>query len=195
MDQKVDNHQPIDSQVNIGKNEGNIYLSKKSRFSKRFEKLNSEVAQNERYDEIFDDLKYYRTKLDGLDMPTKLCDGGFLSREIMAATRKKEKYAKKAERFKFFESAQWIDCQLFAKILDEYNVHVMPLIIQGANQHQIMTVVSEKVVNPVLELINVEGEKDEVLNYDAEDIYGMIYYLTGQCHINWKNYDNIQPGI
>lgn len=191
MDQKVDNRQPIDNQVNIGKNEGNIYLSKKSRFSQRFEKLNSEVAQNERYDEIFDDLKYYRTKLDGLDMPTKLCDGGFHSREIMAATRKKEKYAKKAERFKFFESAQWIDCQLFAKILDEYNVHVMPLIIQGANQHQIMTVVSEKVVNPVLELINVEGEKDEILNYDAEDIYGMIYYLTGQCHINWKNYDNI----
>ncbi|OUN03828.1 ABC-three component system protein [Alistipes onderdonkii] len=195
MDQKVDNRQPIDSQVNIGKNEGNIYLSKKSRFSQRFEKLNSEVAQNEKYDEIFDDLKYYRTKLDGLDMPTKLRDGGFHFREIMTATRKKEKYAKKAERFKFFESAQWIDCQLFAKILDEYNVHVMPLIIQGANQHQIMTVVSEKVVNPVLELINVEGEKDEVLNYDAEDIYGMIYYLTGQCHINWKNYDNIQPGI
>lgn len=195
MDQKVDNRQPIDSQVNIGKNEGNIYLSKKSRFSQRFEKLNSEVAQNEKYDEIFDDLKYYRTKLVGLDMPTKLRDGGFHFREIMTATRKKEKYAKKAERFKFFESAQWIDCQLFAKILDEYNVHVMPLIIQGANQHQIMTVVSEKVVNPVLELINVEGEKDEVLNYDAEDIYGMIYYLTGQCHINWKNYDNIQPGI
>ena len=195
MDQKVDNRQPIDRQVNIGKNEGNIYLSKKSRFSQRFEKLNSEVAQNEKYDEIFDDLKYYRTKLDGLDMPTKLRDGGFHFREIMTATRKKEKYAKKAERFKFFESAQWIDCQLFAKILDEYNVHVMPLIIQGANQHQIMTVVSEKVVNPVLELINVEGEKDEVLNYDAEDIYGMIYYLTGQCHINWKNYDNIQPGI
>ena len=195
MDQKVDNRQPIDSQVNIGKNEGNIYLSKKSRFSQRFEKLNSEVAQNEKYDEIFDDLKYYRTKLDGLDMPTKLRDGGFHFREIMTATRKKEKYAKKAERFKFFESAQWIDCQLFAKILDEYNVHVMPLIIQGANQHQIMTVVSEKVVNPVLGLINVEGEKDEVLNYDAEDIYGMIYYLTGQCHINWKNYDNIQPGI
>lgn len=153
MDQKVDNRQPIDSQVNIGKNEGNIYLSKKSRFSQRFEKLNSEVAQNEKYDEIFDDLKYYRTKLDGLDMPTKLRDGGFHFREIMTATRKKEKYAKKAERFKFFESAQWIDCQLFAKILDEYNVHVMPLIIQGANQHQIMTVVSEKVVNPVLELL------------------------------------------
>ena len=195
MDQKVDNRQPIDSQVNIGKNEGNIYLSKKSRFSQRFEKLNSEVAQNEKYDEIFDELKKKSTKLDGVDMPTKLRDGGFHFREIMTATRKKEKYAKQAERFKFFESAQWIDCQLFAKILDEYNVHVMPLIIQGANQHQIMTVVSEKVVNPVLELINVEGEKDEVLNYDAEDIYGMIYYLTGQCHINWKNYDNIQPGI
>lgn len=32
MDQKVDNRQPIDSQVNIGKNEGNIYLSKKVDF-------------------------------------------------------------------------------------------------------------------------------------------------------------------
>lgn len=191
MSQKIDNLQPIETQLNIDEHKGEIYLSKKSRFSKRFEKLNIEVAQNERYNEIFDDLKYYRTKLDGLDMPTKLQDGGFRTQEILSATRKKEKYAKKAERFRFFESAQWIDCQLFAKILDEYNTHVMPLVNQGADQGLIMLAVSEKVVNPVLELINIEGEKDEFLNYDAEDVYGMIYYLTGQCHINWKDYDSI----
>ncbi len=195
MAQEVKNYQPIGSQANIGENKGNVYFSPKSRFAKRFEKLNTEVAQNEVYDEILDDLKYFRTQRDDLDMPTKLQDGRFRDSDILSATMKKEKYAKKAEKFKFFESAQWIDCQLFAKILNEYNTHVFPLIQNETDQNQVMVAVLERVVNPVLDLINVEGENDEVLNYDAEDIYGMIYYLTGRCHINWKDYDRVQSGI
>lgn len=191
MSQEIKNDQPVRNQVNIAESNGNVYLSPMSRFSKRFEKLNVEVAQNRVYDEILEDLKYYRTRRDDLDMPTKLQDGRFRKSDILSATMKKEKYAKKSEKFKFFESAQWIDCQLFAKIINEYNTHVFPLIQDGADQNRVMVAVSDMVVKPVLNLINTEGENDEVLNYDAEDIYGMIYYLTGRCHINWKDYDQV----
>ena len=192
MTQKVDNNNTeINSQLNIGDNNGNIYLSPKTRFSKRFEKLNKEVVENERYEGVMDSLVHYLTKLDGVDMPTKMVDGGFEDKAILEATRKKDKYAKKQEKNKYFESAQWIDSQLFAKIKMDFETHVeLPLVNKGASKEEILCAVVEKVVKPVLELINVEGENDGVLNYDADDVYGMVYYLTGKCHLNWKNYGN-----
>lgn len=192
MSQQVDNNEnQIQNQLNIGENQGAIYLSKQTRFSKRFEKLNKEVASDERYEGIMESLKYYLTKLDGIDMPTKLEDGGFKKNEIIEATRKKERYAKKLELNRFFESAQWIDSQLFGKIKMDFEAFVLPLINKGVSKDEIFKEVVIKVVQPVLDLINVEGECDEVLNYNADDIFGMVYYLTGQCHLNWKDYDSL----
>ncbi len=192
MSQQVENTEnQIHNQLNIGENQGSIYLTKQTRFAKRFEKLNKEVASDERYEGIMESLKYYLTKLDGIDMPTKLEDGGFNTIEIIEAARKKERYAKKLELNKFFESAQWIDSQLFGKIKMDFEAFVLPLINNGASKDEIIKEVVLKVVQPVLDLINIEGENDEVLNYNADDIFGMVYYLTGQCHLNWKNYDSL----
>ena len=51
----------------------------------------------------------------------------------------------------------------------EFEAHVEPLICRTANKEEITRTVVEKIINPVLELINLEGENDEVLNYNAED--------------------------
>lgn len=191
MSQEVNNNGEIQSQLNAAIIEGNVYLSKKTRFAKRFEKLNIEVASDERYEGIMESLKYYLTSRDGIDMPTKLQDGGFKESEIIEATRKKEKYAKRLELNKFFESAQWIDSQLFGKIKMDFEAFILPLVNGGATKDELLKEVVLKVVQPILDLINIEGENDEVLNYNADDIFGMVYYLTGQCHLNWKNYDSI----
>lgn len=191
MSQEINNTGEIQSQLNAANIEGNVYFSKKTRFAKRFEKLNEEVASDERYEGIMESLKYYLTSRDGIDMPTKLQDGGFKESEIIEATKKKEKYAKRLELNKFFESAQWIDSQLFGKIKMNFEAFILPLVNTGVTKDEILKEVVLKVVQPVLDLINVEGENDEVLNYNADDIFGMVYYLTGQCHLNWKNYDSI----
>ncbi|RJP61628.1 MAG: hypothetical protein C4539_19760 [Ignavibacteriales bacterium] len=191
MEQKIDNKGTVDTQLNVA-NAENVYLAKKTRFAKRFEKLNQEVASDDRYEGVMESLKHYLTKLDGVDMPTKLQDGGFTDNEIIKATRRKEKYAKRLEKNLFFESAQWIDSQIFAKIMIDFETYVeKPLINKGANKDIILQAVVEKVINPILDIINIEGEYDKVLNYTLEDVFGMVYYLTGMCHINWKNYDNI----
>lgn len=192
MSQNVENNEnQIQNQVNIGANQAPIYLTKQTRFAKRFEKLNKEVASDDRYEGIMESLKYYLTSRDGIDMPTKLQDGGFRESEIIEATRKKEKFAKRLELNRFFESAQWIDSQLFGKIKMDFEAFVLPLVNGGSTKDEILKEVVIKVVQPVLDLINIEGENDEVLNYNADDIFGMVYYLTGQCHLNWKNYDSI----
>lgn len=192
MSQTVDNNENhIQNQLNIGANQAPIYLTKQTRFAKRFEKLNKEVASDERYEGVMESLKLYLTRLDGIDAPTKLEDGGFKEYEIIDAIRKKDKFAKRLQLNRFYESAQWIDSQLFAKIKMNFETFVLPIINSGATKDEILQEVVLKVVEPVLDLINIEGENDEILNYNADDVFGMVYYLTGQCHLNWKNYDNI----
>ena len=143
MSQTVDNiDNEIQNQINIGANQAPIYLSKQTRFAKRFEKLNKEVASDERYEGVMESLKYYLTSRDGIDMPTKLQDGGFKESEIIEATRKKEKFAKRLELNKFFESAQWIDSQLFGKIKMDFEAFVLPLINGGATKSVILIEVS-----------------------------------------------------
>lgn len=191
MNQEVNNKGEINSQFNVGNIEGNVSFVKKTRLAKRFEKLNLEVASDAKYEGIMESLKLYITKLDGINMPTKLKDGGFNEREIVDATKKKERYAKQLERNKFFESAQWIDNHLFGIIKMYFEAYVLPLVNNGATKDEILREVVLKVIEPVLELINIDGENDDFLNYNADDIFGMVYYLTGQCHLNWKNYDCI----
>ena len=191
MEQNINNEGPVEKQLNIKENSGSIIFTKKTRFAKRFEKLNLEVKNDERYEGTMESLKYYLTKLDGVSAETKLYDGGFNENEVIAAIRRKEMYAKRLQLNRFFESAQWIDSQLFAKIKMDFEAFILPLIDNNSSKSEILKEVVIKVVQPVLDLINIEGEDDEVLNYNAEDIFGMIYYLTGQCHINWKNYDSI----
>lgn len=191
MGQDVNNSGEIQSQLNAAKIEGNVYFAKKTRFARRFEKLNQEVESDIRYEGTMESLKYYITQLDGIDAQTKLYDGGFNEIEVISAIRKKERYAKRLEKNKFFKSAQWIDSHLFAKIKMDFDAYVLPLMKVNTSKDEIFEVVVVKVVQPVLDLINLEGEDDDFLNYNADDIFGMVYYLTGQCHINWKNYDSI----
>lgn len=191
MNQSIENNSPINKQVNIAENYGPISFANTSKLSRRFEMLKNEVSQDIRYDGVIDALEYYLTNLDGVDMPTKLRHGGYSEKDINLATIRKEKYWKKSEKNKNYESAQRIDNELFAKILILFEADVEPLINDGATRDSIYKAVVNQVVEPVLHLINSNGEHDDVLNYDAVDILGMIYFLTGKCHINWKNYDNL----
>lgn len=191
MSQEIKNEREVQSQLNAGNVEGSIYFSRKSRWAKRFEKLNQEVKSDQRYEGTMEALKYYLTKQDGIDAETKLMDGGFSEKEIINAIKSKEKYAKRLQKNRFFESAQWIDSQLFAKIKMDFDAFVIPLVNSKTPKDEIMQNLVKNVIQHVLDLINTEGEDDEYLNYNADDIFGMVYYLTGQCHLNWTDYDNI----
>lgn len=78
MEQNVNNNGLVERQLNIQENSGSLVFTNKTRFSKRFDKLNLEVASDEKYEGVMESLKHYLTKLDGVDMSTKLRDGGFL---------------------------------------------------------------------------------------------------------------------
>ncbi len=185
------NNCPIDSQINIGTNNGSIYIGESSRISSYFEKLCKEIENNTTID-IIEGLLAYKTILDGTKgLDEKLKDGGFSQSAIDDARRQKELYAKKATQYECYPSAQQINLLLFARIKNEFNVYILPLIKDRVCVDIIMRKIYEQIVNPIMDLLDAHGSYDEYLHYTSDHIYGMIYYLTGMCHLNWKDYDNL----
>jgi len=162
-----------------------------TRMSSYFRQLHEEV-KNKTTRDIIQELLEYKTKLDGTKgMEEKLKDGGFSESFIKVALRKKEQYAKKAMQFDCYPSAQEINLLIFIDIMDLFTIYVEPLIKRREPVETVMQCIHEKVVNPIMDKINVNGAEDQDLRYTPNHIYGMIYYLTGMCHINWKDYDNV----
>jgi hypothetical protein len=189
--QDVNNLAPIDQQLNITNFQGNVNISKTSRLGQRFKKLKEEVEKDIRYNDFIEDFRRYNTELDGISMPQKLKDGGFDTKEIERATYRKHLYSKKLEKNILYESAQLIDLELFAMINIKFETYVEPLIKTNTPLPEIKISVSENVIDPIFKMINQDGQDDTFLNYNVEDIYGMIFFLTGKCHLTWANYDNI----
>lgn len=161
-----------------------------SRLSRWFRRLREEFDHDDRLQRKLDDIKRYRTRLPhtiGLDR--KLQDGGFSVADIDRARRKKQYYAKKATRFQYYESAQRIDNHLFAIVCNRFDNYVFPLIQQAQPLVDVNRAVYEQVILPVMQELNANGADDDCLCYTEDDIFGMLYYLTGNCHINWHDYD------
>lgn len=191
-DSFVRNNSAIGAQANVKENNGTINIgNSRSRLSATFERLEQEILNNTRK-EVIDELLLYTTKLDGTKgLEEKLQDGGFPKMFIQKAIIQKEMYAKRATKYECYPAAQEIILSLFARIKNEFDVRIYPMIIKGADVPSIMQEVHKQIVSPILQMIEMNGANDQSLYFNMDHIYGMIYYLTGMCHLNWKDYDNI----
>lgn len=172
-------------------NQNYYYNSTPSRIDAYFRHLREEIESHTTR-EIIDDLLEYKTKLDGKKgLEEKLTDGGFGQSDIDWALRKKEQYAKKATKYECYPSAQEINLLLFADIKSRFDRYIFPLIKEGESVTRVMQCTHEMIVEPLMKMLNENGEHDDDLRYNTDHIYGMIYYLTGLCHLNWKDYDNV----
>ena len=166
------NNNSVHQQTNIG-NVENLNLTPKTRWQKYFEELNRQVENDERYATFIDDFKEYDTTIKGdIGLEKKLRDGKFNRTEIHRALRLK-------------------DVEIFSIIDNGFYTYVYPLILENQSKKYILEILNEKVIQPILEILNKEGAEDNYLNYNANDIFGMVYFLTGKCHLNWKNYDTL----
>lgn len=191
-DSFVRNNSAIGTQANVMENNGTINIgNSRSRLSATFERLEQEILNNTRK-EVIDELLMYTTKLDGTKgLEEKLQDGGFQKFFIQKAIIQKEMYAKRATKYECYPAAQEIILSLFARIKNEFDVRIYPMIITGVDVPLIMQEVHKQIVSPILQMIETNGANDQSLYFNMDHIYGMIYYLTGMCHLNWKDYDNI----
>lgn len=165
-------------------------IAPQSRLASWFARLQEDFKNDVRLQKKMNDIMRYRTKLPHtIGLEQKLLDGGFAKKAIDKARRQKQTYAKKATKYQYYEMANKIDNYLFAIVSDHFDREVLPLIEDEKPLREINQAVYDKVILPVMEELNTVGDSDTCLCYTLDDVFGMLYYLTGNCHINWAIYD------
>lgn len=128
-----------------------------------------------------DDLEYYISTVQGdrLSLAEKLEKGGKCDQEIDDAEAEKERIHKMVRRNAISGSARQKYRQFLSEVLTLFRVHIAPLIRSGADEVAVNTAIHSKLLAPLSE--------KQALNalFNVADIHSAIYYLTGNCHINW----------
>jgi hypothetical protein len=166
-------HQPS---YNFGTSQARV-----SYMAELLERFKEELDSDSQLKDFIKEFDYYNAKIEGdvLGLEQKLRDG---NREFLIdfALRAKEKFYKKALKFQFSESAQKINVFLLAKVESNFFNHIAPKIRDGHPVDEVNSLIQELLIKPVLQELD-----DNLLDFNDTDINGMLYFLTGNCHIKW----------
>ncbi|HCG9645370.1 TPA: hypothetical protein NKA98_003189 [Vibrio parahaemolyticus] len=115
------------------------------------------------------------------DLTTKLTEGD-RSHLVMLAMMLKEDVTKKIMRHSHFESAQKIYTHLLRTVYSTYLTEIYSK-VKSAHfpMHEIDEQILERIVTPILDNVG-----DCSLLIDKNEVYGLLYILTGNCYIEWK---------
>jgi hypothetical protein len=171
----------------------NITTAKRTKLSSLFEKLKEVCGSNTKVEVISEDLNRFSVSRDSIGLEQKLIDGN-RSHIIPDATWLKQEYYKKLTKFQFFEPAQQIHALLLGIVLEKFRNIIYPMIQGGSTDAEISRSVSLEIIDPIMKTIQEEG-CDDVMGLSSVDVEGMIYFLTGQCHIKWAKNDSVSPSI
>jgi len=166
---------------------GNITVNRneksKTKLSVLFEKLNSEFNEDNQITHIIEDLESYTTDTDVIGLEEKIKNGG-REKYLIRLSWLKQEYRKKLERYRNYPSAQKIHTLILAEVLFKFSNHIEPLLEKNPTEEEIRNAVAEHIVEPVYKIIDEEG-CDDIMGLNKIDVHGMVYYLTGKCHIKW----------
>lgn len=149
-----------------------------------YEKFNKEKDADIGFKEICEELNYYVSQNDEdeniIGLENKLIAGNrkFL---LKYAKEAKERFHKKLMKVcQYSDIAQDINVHILAKVKTSFIVEVYSFIIQGQTQEKINLLIRERVIEPVMKELGIN-----IFKYTEEDIMGMVFFLTGNCHIKW----------
>ena len=156
---------------------------KTSKLSKLFDRLNDEYNSEKQIDRINEDLQRYLDRRDTIGLEQKLIDA---NKEHLYedAIWLKDQYARKLTKFQFFEPAQDIHAFLLSIVLEKFRNLIYPLIRDNKSDTELFKVISSDIINPLVSILQEEGCND-IMGLSSTDIEGMVYFLTGRCHIKW----------
>jgi hypothetical protein len=133
-------------------------------------------------------LKWYKkAEGDVLGLEEKLKRGGYSS-DINLASELKQTFAKTIIKTEYQPISQEIIARTLAKIRTEFHLRVNPIIDRNGQQEEVKREISQ-IISEIESYLDTNP-----LLIDCDEIYGMIYWLTGNCYINWTN-ANIQSSI
>lgn len=125
---------------------------------------------------------YLERKVEGKlrNLEEKLIDS---NREYLLdyALDVKESVSKKIMLYSHYKSAQELYTYILTNIRTTFLHEITPRIKSGDfKQYDINDLVEQKIIQPLLENIGICS-----LRIDKDELYGLLYILTGNCYIEW----------
>lgn len=137
-----------------------------------------------------EDFQYFVERLDFftsqkvrspvIGLEQKLRNGG-RDDLLDVAIERKDAFAKRLMKSQLNRRRQWIFLYILQKISFAFEEMVRPLIRQGASTETIDSVIVNAIVDNIYR--EVVGED---ITIDQHLISGMLYFLTGKCHLIWE---------
>lgn len=174
--------------INGSDNSTNNYFSGNSgKLGSLFNRLKNVFDNGTNSEDLFvisENLKRYTDIKDtlGLEEKLKVADKSHLYEDFSWC---KQEFNKKLVYYQNYEPAQEIFAFILAIVLERYRNVIKPMIRENCSEREILITISDKIVNPIINLIQQEG-CDDIIGLTSTEIEGMFHYLTGNCHINWS---------
>lgn len=143
--------------------------------------LKNEIENNDTTPTIIDELTHYKSKKSEIrDLTLKLTEAGYHNL-IEEGEELKELIAKLIVKNQNYKSAQKIITLLLDETQSIFNTKIKPKLDSDLMQYKIKEIIRDYLEN---EIKNQLGEN--VLEIYNRQINGMVFFLTGNCHLEWK---------
>jgi hypothetical protein len=145
------------------------------------EEFKKEVESNSESLEIIDELQHYRTKnyeVRGLE--EKLADAGF-GCILDEAEELKELISKLIIKYQNYKSAQKIITYLLSDVESIFNSKVKPKLSSIESESEVKEVLRDYIQKEIQDKLG-----ENVLEIFNRHINGMVFFLTGNCHLEWR---------
>lgn len=147
-----------------------------------YEKLRDVTGNQSNVGQIADLLQHFCNALTDGDvrgLEEKLNAAG-RSDLLNQASAMKQFASKTIMKWQTSGVAQDIITHVLSKMYTEFINHVTPAIQGGADRLQIDSLIGEKVIKPVEDML---GDND--LGLTSTHLMGLLFYLGGNCHVRW----------
>lgn len=94
----------------------------------------------------------------------------------------KDRFSRKLYKNQLSLSAQTIYLHVLAYISKTFRHKIKPLLLAEVSDLDLQNAIFDEIVDHIYDQIAAP-----TVNLTIEDIEGMLYFLSGQCHLDWSN--------
>jgi hypothetical protein len=149
-----------------------------------YEKFEVERNSDPELKDLCEELSILNTQVQNeevVGLENKLKAGGQIDYYITYATELKDKFYRKLMiNAQYSLAAQEINTHLLTKVKRTFRMEIFPLLCNKEPLSFIEQVITERIIIPVRTELGLN-----LFKYTDEDISGMIFFLTGTCHLKW----------
>lgn len=140
-------------------------------------------SQDEEFADFLERFNHYTSDRSGrpvIGLENKLLNGG---REdlVEEAVEHKDRFVKRISRGQLVSRRQYIYYYVLQKLQIQFDVQIRPLMKIGSPAQ----VVDMAILNEIVLVVYSEVSQVDP-SIDMQLIYGMLYFLTGKCHLVWE---------